>query len=160
MTKRSFGLLIAIFIGSLLAAVAQAPAGATGQCKDGTFTTASVKKGACADHRGVKTWFKANPAAVALPSPAASGESAKTSPAYPASSGTTTPNASMPAPSVEKSSAPGAQPGQVWLNTGSNVYHCPGSTYYGKTHDGTYMTEAQAKIRGARPAYNKPCNVQ
>jgi hypothetical protein len=44
------------------------------------------------------------------------------------------------------------------LNTASNVYHCPGSAYYGKTKAGAYMTEDQAKAKGARPNGGKPCS--
>ncbi len=38
-------------------AAAAAPAGATGQCGDGTYTMSKTKQGACSSHGGVKKWF-------------------------------------------------------------------------------------------------------
>jgi hypothetical protein len=53
--------------------------------------------------------------------------------------------------------APGGGAGLVWLNTESNVYHCQGTQFYGKTKAGSYMTEEAAKAKGAHPDHGKPC---
>lgn len=47
---------------------------------------------------------------------------------------------------------------QVWVNTKSGVYHCPGSRYYGATKSGRYMSETDAENGGNRPAYGAKCN--
>ncbi len=59
------------------------------------------------------------------------------------------PELAMPAPPA------GAQ---VWVNTSSGVYHCPGSRYYGTTRAGKYLSEGAAKAAGHRPAYGRPCS--
>jgi len=158
---------------------AGAPAGTTGLCKDGTYSTAASKSGACGGHKGVKTWYAAaapkaastaakpatttttttaakpvTPAAPATPAKPAAPAAPTTTAAKPATAAT---NAGPAAKAGAMQQAPGGGPGLVWVNTASNVYHCPGSTYYGKTKAGAYMTEAAAKAKGARANDNKPC---
>jgi hypothetical protein len=123
-------------------APAGAPAGATGQCNDGTYSTAATKKGACRGHKGVKEWYVA-----------ASATPAKTPAAAPSS----TPAPAPKATTNTAAPAAGDGAGQVWLNTASNVYHCPGTKWYGKTKAGAYMTEAEAKAKGAHADHGKAC---
>jgi Helix-hairpin-helix motif len=42
------------------------------------------------------------------------------------------------------------QPGMVWVNPKSKIYHVEGDRYYGKTKNGQWMTEADAIKAGYR----------
>jgi micrococcal nuclease len=53
--------------------------------------------------------------------------------------------------------AAAAQADSVWVNLRSRVYHCPGTQYYGRTVQGTYLPEPAAREQGYRPAGNRPC---
>ncbi len=168
--------------GAVLASSAQAPAGppagATGICKDGTYSNAASKSGACAGHKGVQTWYSATPtkASAATKTPAAAPAPTPTPaasvPSRPApTAATSTP--SMPAPTATATSAkkgpaaaaaaktaqPGGGPGLVWVNTKSNVYHCYGDTYYGKTESGSVHERGRCeepRARAGRRARSAP----
>ncbi|SFS14029.1 Protein of unknown function [Granulicella pectinivorans] len=114
------------------------PKEATGLCKDGTYTTSAVKTAACHGHKGIHTWYADAPALT----PFDSGRSGI---------------AEERAKLLAQPPAAGGGPGLVWLNGTGKVYHCPASSFYGKTKTGSYVTEADAKARGAHPARNKPC---
>ena len=177
-------LTVAALSGS---AIAQAPAGATGQCKDGTYSTAASKDGACRGHKGVQAWYSQTPAGASkaasstsqksasvpasAPTPAAAAPARpQAAPAQPAP----TPSAAAPAQTApapqstaagksprastaSTAQAPGGGPGLVWVNTNSKVYHCAGTAFYGKTKAGKYVTEDAAKAEGDRADNNKPC---
>ncbi len=165
-------LTLAAFLLSPFFCAAQTPAGqltkpsnATGQCKDGTYSTASSKSGACRGHNGVKDWYaaaalaagapaspapQATPVTVASTAPSRSAATAGTPTSQTASKG---PKANL----ANKPAAAGGAPNLVWVNTGTNVYHCYGTDFYGKTKAGSYMSEADAKAKGARPDHGNAC---
>ena len=61
------------------------------------------------------------------------------------------------AAAAQRQAAPGGGAGLVWVNTESNVYHCNGDVFYGKTKAGAYMSESDAKAKGARGERGKTC---
>lgn len=141
--RRSFvSVVIAMGLAVSVPALAQAPT-VTATCKDGTAFSGTTRSGACRGHKGVQEWGDA-----ATPSTAAA---------------TTPPAATQTRPSASKSTAEPAgraapSNGQVWVNTNSKVYHCPGDRDYGHTKQGTYMTETAAKAEGDRPSRGKVCS--
>lgn len=72
---------------------------------------------------------------------------------------------SHPAPPVSTTSvAPIPKPApvenpdaKVWVNTDSGTYHCPGTRWYGKTHEGEFMKQKQARVKGYHPAAKHAC---
>jgi hypothetical protein len=157
MNMRSPGPLLSVLLCLLFAqaVTAQAPskpADATGLCNDGTYYTGATKQGACRGHKGVKEWYGSPGTAKAAEAPAKEAASTSTSTAAAAQPATT-----KTSKSVAMAPAPGGGADKVWLNTSSNVYHCPGTKYYGTTKAGAYMSEDEAKAKGAHPDHGKPC---
>ena len=156
---RSLAVTVVLITTQLLVAQAPAgaPAGATGLCNDGTYYTGAKKQGACHGHKGVKEWYGTTDSnKVSAPTNGAATHSEATTPASPASSASDQ-STSAEKPKAGKTQAPGGGPDKVWVNAASNVYHCPGTRYYGTTKAGSYMTEDEAKAKGARPDHGKPC---
>ena len=151
-------------------APAGAPAGSTGVCNDGSYSSSANKSGACRGHKGVKTWFvadakasKSAPAPAAAPSsapaPAPAPAAAVAPKPAPATAPAATPTAKTASAAKTKGTpAPGGGPGLVWLNTNSNVYHCQGDADYGTTKAGKYLTEPAAKAAGGRASHGKACS--
>jgi hypothetical protein len=144
---------------SYAGAPANAPAGTTGLCNDGTFYSGATKKGACKGHKGVKDWYGAPAAAAAAATAPAATPAPATPPATAAAPAPSAPPASAPAasPTPKVATAPGGGAGKVWVNKSTKVYHCPGDKWYGKTKEGEYMSEADAKAQGFKPDHNKAC---
>jgi hypothetical protein len=60
-----------------------------------------------------------------------------------------------PAGKGETAAATPPKKGMVWANPDSKIYHKEGTRWYGKTKDGKWMTEEEAKKAGYRPAKNE-----
>lgn len=119
-------------VASYSKAPASTPPGSTAACKDGSYSTAASKSGACSGHGGVKDWYAGAAAPAVVPA-------AKTTYAPPA----------MP--------AAGSGKGQVWVSKESKVYHCPSDKWYGKTKDGAYISESSAVAQGFHADHGKAC---
>ena len=65
--------------------------------------------------------------------------------------------AAKSAQGLTKAAPPKLMQTRVWVNRDTKVYHCPGSIYYGKTRNGEFMEEAQARGFGVRAVQGDGC---
>jgi hypothetical protein len=65
--------------------------------------------------------------------------------------------ARSPESEVHKAFGTGNPEVKVWVNTRSRTYHCPGTTWYGNTQEGEFMTQKEAQDKGYRPAADRAC---
>ena len=117
----SFALIAGLFL-PMGVIYAQDTSTVTATCKDGTAFTGTKRSGACRGHGGVQSW---------------GATSTATSPVV-------TPPPSAAATSQRSATSPGGGAGQVWVNTASKVYHCPGDRWY------HYRRDVVALINAAR----------
>ena len=157
--KALVSIVAAVGMAAVSAAWAQAPAGSTGQCKDNTYTKATSKRGACHGHGGVKEWYAAEQSEPKKTSKSskAKAEAPATTAAAPAAMPAEKPATTKSTASARGTAAPGGGAGKVWVNTATNVYHCQGTRWYGKTKQGEYMSESEAKAKGAHADHGKAC---
>jgi hypothetical protein len=108
--------------GTANRAPAKAPGDATGECKDGSFTTASSKRGACAGHGGVTTWY-ADAKNSKSPAQPRSTAAERTAPA-PASTPRPAPRTSAPStpPSAQTQTPPADAPTNATAQCNDGTY--------------------------------------
>ena len=122
--------------------------GMAASCRDGTNWSGTTRRGACSGHGGVQAFGTAPASANSAGTLPSAQSPTAAAPAIPASLSNTQRNTA--------GLQPGRGTGQVWVNSDSKVYHCPGDRCYGKTAHGSHMAETAAKAGAIGRAEAKP----
>ena len=118
-------------------AAPRTPSGATGQCKDGTFTTAKTERGACSGHGGVATWMAADAATTAAPTRTTASRPVIPPPAPPPAA-TANPPAAAP-----RSPSPASPPSRAGNETIQTPPASAPANATAQCNDGTYSLAKQ-----------------
>jgi hypothetical protein len=141
---------------------AGAPAGATAQCKDGTWSTEQNRDAACSGHDGVRTWYGPSDSPSRTPAPAMMPPQT-----FPKPTPQQMPNAQTPTTGTQTGSRPTLPGGvsrksggaaRVWVDRSARTYVCEGERGYGTSSGGTYMSESEAVSAGNQPANGANCS--
>lgn len=49
---------------------------------------------------------------------------------------------------------------KVWVDRNTALYYCPGSGAYGRTRNGQYLSQAEARLENFEPAMRKQCTTE
>lgn len=88
---------------------AKAPAGSTALCNDGSYASEAARTQACADRKGIKTWFGPAASAVQTQSPAVTATQVAPSTNGPSTTPATPANPERPANPAPRALAPAAK---------------------------------------------------
>lgn len=150
LSRKTFTLVLAVLIGTamtpcVLHAQSQSATSPSTSSSTSTSTTKTSKRKAKKEAKKAAKAEKAAKANAAAPAAASSTNAAAAN-----TSASAKTSASHHAASTAQAAPP--QPGMVWVNTSSKVYHKSGSRWYGKTKSGKWMSEADAQKAGYKAA--------
>jgi len=135
--------VVFVFAGMGAARADEAPAGATGRCKDGSYTESASKRGACKGHGGVAEWL--------APQGSASSEKAKAK-----SEKSATASAAQAAPSAPPADATGKCKDGSYTTSASKKGACRGHGGVAEwTGSAATSTPAAPSVATAPPATPK-----